>query len=319
VEGALIVFVVIALLVVIVIYRTAIVVPQQSAYVVERLGRFHATLNAGFHILVPFVDVIRYRHTLKETAHDIAAQVCITRDNVQVGVDGVLYLKVLNPERASYGISDYLFAITQLAQTTLRSEVGKIDLDRTFEERTAINASVVGELDKASEAWGVKVLRYEIKNITPPSDVLAAMEKQMRAEREKRAVILTSEGQRDAAINTAEGEKQQVIKESEANRQRQINEAEGQAQAILAVATATAEGIRQVAQAIQANGGMEAVQLRVAEQYVQQFGNLARTANAVIVPATVSDVAGMIASAMKVFGSVAPAAPQRPAPPPPPR
>jgi regulator of protease activity HflC (stomatin/prohibitin superfamily) len=319
VEGALIVFVVIALLVLIVIYRTAIVVPQQSAFVVERLGRYHATLNAGFHILVPFVDVIRYRHTLKETAHDIAAQVCITRDNVQVGVDAVLYLKVLNPERASYGISDYLFAITQLAQTTLRSEVGKIDLDRTFEERTAINAAVVGELDKASEAWGVKVLRYEIKNITPPSDVLAAMEKQMRAEREKRAVILTSEGQRDAAINTAEGEKQQVIKESEANRQRQINEAEGQAQAILAVATATAEGIRQVAQAIQATGGMEAVQLRVAEQYVQQFGNLARTTNAVIVPATVSDVAGMIAAAMKVFGSVSPAAPQRPVPPPPAR
>jgi regulator of protease activity HflC (stomatin/prohibitin superfamily) len=311
-EGALIVFVVIALLVLVVVYRTAVVVPQQSAYVVERLGRYHATLNAGFHILVPFVDVIRYRHSLKETAHDIAAQVCITRDNVQVGVDGVLYLKVLNPERASYGISDYLFAITQLAQTTLRSEVGKIDLDRTFEERTTINTSVVGELDKASEAWGVKVLRYEIKNITPPSDVLAAMEKQMRAEREKRAVILTSEGQRDAAINTAEGEKQQVIKASEANRQQQINQAEGQAQAILAVASATAEGIRRVAEAIRTDGGMEAVQLRVAEQYVQQFGNLARHTNAVVVPANVSDVAGMIAAAMKVFGSVD-GSPARPA------
>ena len=303
-EGALVVFLVVAVLVLMIVYRTAVVVPQQSAYVVERLGRYHATLNAGFHILVPFVDAIRYRHSLKEAAHDIAAQVCITRDNVQVGVDGVLYLKVLNPERASYGISDYLFAITQLAQTTLRSEVGKIDLDRTFEERTTINVSVVGELDKASEAWGVKVLRYEIKNITPPADILAAMEKQMRAEREKRAVVLNSEGHRDAAINTAEGDKQQVIKASEAKRQQQINEAEGQAQAILSVATATAEGIRRVAEAIRMDGGIEAVQLRVAEQYVEQFGNLARHTNAVIVPATVSDVAGMIAAAMKVFGSV---------------
>jgi regulator of protease activity HflC (stomatin/prohibitin superfamily) len=218
-----------------------------------------------------------------------------------VGVDGILYLKVLNPERASYGISNYLFAITQLAQTTLRSEVGKIDLDRTFEERASINAEVVGELDKASEAWGVKVLRYEIKNIEPPQDILAAMEKQMRAEREKRALVLTSEGQRDAAINTAEGEKQQVIKQSEANRQQQINEAEGQASAIRAVATATAQGIREVAEAIRSEGGRDAVQLRVAEQYVAQFGNLARTANSVIVPATVSDVAGMIATAMRVY------------------
>jgi regulator of protease activity HflC (stomatin/prohibitin superfamily) len=321
IEGALIVAIVLAVLVLFVIFRTAVVVPQQSAFVVERLGRYHATMNAGFHILVPFVDTIRYRHSLKEAAYDIAAQVCITRDNVQVGVDGVLYLKVLNPERASYGISDYLFAITQLAQTTLRSEVGKIDLDRTFEERTTINTAVVGELDKASEAWGVKVLRYEIKNITPPSDILAAMEKQMRAEREKRAVILTSEGQRDAAINTAEGQKQQVIKASEANRQQQINEAEGQAQAILAVASATAEGIRRVAEAIRTDGGMEAVQLRVAEQYVEQFGHLAKTTNTVIVPATLSDVSGMIASAMKVFGSV-PAGPTpsvTPRIPPPPR
>jgi regulator of protease activity HflC (stomatin/prohibitin superfamily) len=317
-DPAVIVALILAFVLLIIIAKTAVVVPQQSAYVVERLGRYHATLNAGFHILVPFVDVIRYRHSLKEAAWDIAAQVCITRDNVQVGVDGVLYLKVLNPERASYGISDYLFAITQLAQTTLRSEVGKIDLDRTFEERTTINTAVVGELDKASEAWGVKVLRYEIKNITPPADILAAMEKQMRAEREKRAVILTSEGQRDAAINTAEGEKQQVIKASEATRQQQINEAEGQAQAILAVATATAEGIRQVAGAIRTDGGMEAVQLRVAEQYVEQFGNLARTANSVIVPATVSDIAGMIATAMKVFGSGAAPSPLPPGPPRPP-
>jgi regulator of protease activity HflC (stomatin/prohibitin superfamily) len=328
-SASLIVLLVLALFVLFVVYRTAVVVPQQSAYVVERLGRYHATLNAGFHLLFPFIDVIRYRHSLKETAWDIAAQVCITRDNVQVGVDGILYLKVLNPERASYGISDYLFAITQLAQTTLRSEVGKIDLDRTFEERGTINTQVVSELDKASEAWGVKVLRYEIKNITPPQDVLAAMEKQMRAEREKRAVILTSEGQRDAAINNAEGAKQQVIKASEASRQQQINEAEGQAQAILAVATATAEGIRRVADAIRTDGGMEAVQLRVAEQYVEQFGNLAKNTTSVIVPASVSDMAGMIAAAMKVFGStpavtpprhqVPPPAPRPAAPPPPQR
>jgi regulator of protease activity HflC (stomatin/prohibitin superfamily) len=301
VEATLVVLILVALLIVFILFKTAVVVPQQSAYVVERLGRYNTTLNAGFHLLVPFVDAIRYRHSLKEQALDIPAQVCITRDNVQVGVDGILYLKVLNPERASYGISNYLFAITQLAQTTLRSEVGKIDLDRTFEERASINVQVVGELDKASEAWGVKVLRYEIKNIEPPQDILAAMEKQMRAEREKRALVLTSEGQRDAAINTAEGEKQQVIKQSEASRQQQINEAEGQASAIRAVATATAQGIREVADAIRAEGGRDAVQLRVAEQYVAQFGNLARTANSVIVPATVSDVAGMIATAMRVF------------------
>jgi regulator of protease activity HflC (stomatin/prohibitin superfamily) len=297
--GGIVVFGILALLVIIVIAKTAVVVPQQSAYVVERLGRYHATLSAGFHVLLPFVDAIRYRHSLKETAIDIPAQVCITRDNVQVGVDGILYLKVLNPERASYGISDFIFAISQLAQTTLRSEVGKIDLDRTFEERTNINLQVVTELDKASEAWGVKVLRYEIKNITPPHDVLAAMEKQMRAEREKRAVILTSEGQRDAAVNTAEGEKQQVIKASEARKQQQINEAEGQAAAILSVSTATAEGIRKVAEAIKQPGGYEAVQLRVAEQYVAQFGNLAKESNTLVLPANVSDVGAMIALAMK--------------------
>ena len=300
-EATLVVLVLAVLLVIFILFKTAVVVPQQNAIVVERLGRYHATLNAGFHLLVPFVDVIRYRHSLKEQAIDIPAQVCITRDNVQVGVDGILYLKVLDPERASYGISNYTFAIIQLAQTTLRSLVGKIDLDRTFEERTTINTSVVGELDKASESWGVKVLRYEIKNIEPPADIIAAMEKQMRAEREKRAVVLQSEGQRDAAINTAEGEKQQVIKASEAKRQQQINEAEGQASAIRAVATATAQGLREVANAIQTDGGREAVQLRVAEQYVTQFGQLARTTTAVVVPANLTDVAGMIAAAMRVF------------------
>ncbi len=283
--------------------RTAVVVPQQSAYVVERLGRYTGTLGAGFHILLPFVDVIRYKHSLKEQAIDIPAQTCITRDNVQVHVDGILYLKVLNPERASYGISDYVFALVQLAQTTLRSEMGKIDLDRTFEERSHINGQVVSEVDKASEAWGVKVLRYEIKNIKPPDDVPAAMEKQMRAEREKRAVILASEGERDAAINTAEGKKQQVIKQSEANRQLQINEAEGEASAILARATATAEGIRKVAESIGAQGGMEAVQLRVAEQYITNFGELAKTGNTLILPANLSDVGSMISLAMNVIKS----------------
>ena len=310
-EGGFIVIVLLAIMAIIVIAKTAIVVPQQSAYVVERLGRYSGTLDAGFHILLPFIDVIRYKHSLKESALDIPAQVCITRDNVQVGVDGVLYLKVLNPERASYGISDYVFAISQLAQTTLRSEVGKIDLDRTFEERTNINIAVVAELDKASEPWGVKVLRYEIKNITPPADVLAAMEKQMRAEREKRAVILTSEGQRDAAINNAEGEKQQTIKASEARKQQQINEAEGQAAAILAVATATAEGIKRVAEATQAPGGQEAIQLRVAEQYIGEFGKVINNADTIILPSNVADVASMITTAMSVVSQQTPSAQQR--------
>src|SRR5947209_2491638 len=311
-SGALIVFLVFAALVLVIISRTAVVVPQQSAFVVERLGRYRATLDAGFHILVPFMDAIRYRHSLKEHAGEIPEQICITRDNVQVHVDGVLYLKVLDPERASYGVADYLFAITQLAQTALRSEIGKIELDRTFEERTHINLEVVNELDKATEPWGIKVLRYEIKNITPPADVLAAMEKQMRAEREKRAVILTSEGVRDAAINNAEGEKQQVIKASEAKKQQQINEAEGAASAILAIATATAEGIRKVADATQVQGGYEAVQLRVAEQYIREFGELAITSNTLVLPASVSDVGSMIALAMNVIGRRPGAAPASP-------
>jgi regulator of protease activity HflC (stomatin/prohibitin superfamily) len=298
-EFGFIVILGLALLFVIILAKTAVVVPQQNAYVVERLGKYSGTIGAGFHILLPFVDVIRYKHSLKETALDIPEQICITRDNVQVGVDGVLYLKVMDPERASYGISNYLFAITQLAQTTLRSEIGKIELDRTFEERSNINIQVVSEIDKATDPWGVKVLRYEIKNITPPKDVLAAMEKQMRAEREKRATVLTSEGFRDAAINTAEGEKQQTIKASEAKKQQQINEAEGEAAAILSVAQATAEGIRVVANAIGAPGGFEAVQLRVAEQYVAEFGHIAKTTNTLVVPANVADVASMIALAMK--------------------
>ncbi len=272
--------------------RVAVIVPQQSAFVVERLGRYHKTINAGFHFLVPLIDFVRYRHSLKEQALDIPEQICITKDNVQVGVDGILYLKVLDPNH---------YAIQQLAQTTLRSEIGKIDLDRTFEERSNINISVVSELDKASESWGVKVLRYEIKNITPPRDILAAMEKQMRAEREKRALILTSEGERDAAINGAEGEKQKVIKASEANKQQQINEAQGEAAAILSVADATAEGIRKIAESISLPGGFEATQLKVAENYINQFGNIAKEGTTLVLPSNLTDVASVVASAMQVI------------------
>jgi regulator of protease activity HflC (stomatin/prohibitin superfamily) len=300
-QGSLIVVFLLVLLVLIVLAKTAVVVPQQSAYVVERLGRYAGTLQAGFHILTPFVDVIRYKLSLKEQALDIPEQICITRDNVQVGVDGILYLKVLNPERASYGISDYGFAIRQLAQTTLRSEVGRIDLDKTFEERANINSSVVNELDKATEPWGVKVLRYEIKSINPPADILNAMEKQMRAEREKRATILNSEAVRESAINMAEGEKQKTIKESEARKQQQINEAEGEASAIMAVATATAEGVRSVAAAINAPGGYEAVQLRVAEQYVTEFGKIAKQSSTIVVPSNLADVASFLTVAMNVI------------------
>ena len=285
---------------IIILLKTAVVVPQQNGYVIERLGKYSKTLNAGFHILIPFLERIAYKHTLKEQAADIAEQVCITRDNVQVGVDGVLYMQVLDPSRASYGIGNYMFAISQLAQTTLRSEIGKIDLDRTFEERGTINQNVVSELDKASEPWGVKVLRYEIKNINPPQDVLSAMEKQMRAEREKRAVILTSEGVRDAKINEAEGEKQRVVKESEASKILQINEAQGEAEAILAVATATAEGLRKVANAVTDQGGPEAMQLRIAEQYIGEFGNLAKTGNTYVVPANLADLTSMMALATDI-------------------
>ncbi len=292
-----------ALLAIYTIYQGAVVVPQQNAFVVERLGRYSNTLKAGFHILIPFIDRIGYRHSLKEHAIDIPEQICITRDNVQVGIDGVIYLQVLDPKLASYGIGNYTFAITQLAQTTLRSEIGKIDLDRTFEERSLINSEVVREVDKASDAWGVKVLRYEIKNITPPQDVLQAMEKQMRAEREKRAVVLTSEGERDAKINEAEGSKQEVIKQSEAVKQKRINEAEGEAEAILAVARATAEGLREVGSALAVEGGSDAMQLRIAEQYVAEFGKLAKHGNTFVVPASLSDISGMIALAKGILPS----------------
>ena len=300
VDTAFVVALAVAVLVIFIIFKTAVIVPQQSAFVVEQLGKFSRVLKPGFSILIPFVDKVAYKHSLKEHAIDIPEQVCITKDNVQVGVDGVLYLQVRDPELASYGIGDYLFAISQLAQTTLRSEVGKIDLDKTFEERSTINLAIVDELDKASEPWGVKVLRYEIKNITPPQDVLTAMEKQMRAEREKRALVLQSEGEKEAAINVAEGEKQRVIKESEANQTQQINEARGEAEAILAVAKATAEGLRMVANALSLPGGEKAMQLRVAEDYLERFGALAKENNTMIIPANLTDLAGMIAAATTV-------------------
>ena len=298
-------------LVIVLIAKSAAIVPQQAAYVIERLGRYSRTLQAGFHILVPFLDRVAYKHDLKERAVDIPEQLCITRDNVQVGVDGVLYLQILEPHQASYGITNYTFAISQLAQTTLRSEVGKIDLDRTFEERASLNSAIVNELDQASAPWGVKVLRYEIRNITPPADVLAAMEKQMRAEREKRAVILASEGDRDAKINEsqgsrdanineAEGEKQRVIKASEAVRTQQINEAQGQAEAILTVAAATADGLSRLAQSASVTGGMDAMRLRIAEQYIAQFGQLAKESNTLVVPANLSDLASMLTLASTI-------------------
>ena len=292
---------VLGILVIIILSKTAKIVPQQQAYVIESLGKYSRTLPAGFHILVPFIERIAYKHSLKEHAMDIPEQICITKDNVQVGVDGVLYLQVTNPERASYGIGDFVFAITQLAQTTLRSEVGKIDLDKTFEERNAINLSVVDELDKASDPWGVKVLRYEIKNINPPHDVLGAMEKQMRAEREKRATVLKSEGERDAKINEAEGEKQRVVLESEATQAQQINEARGEAEALREVARATAESLRLVGIAINEDGGEKAVQLKIAENYLHKFGNLAKEGNTLIVPANLSDMTSMISTATAVF------------------
>ncbi|MDZ4084624.1 MAG: paraslipin [Bdellovibrionales bacterium] len=288
----------------VVLFKAVRIVPQQEVWILERLGKFQGSLSAGLHFVVPFVDIIRYRHSLKEIVLDIPAQVCITRDNVSVHIDGVLFFRVVDPIKSSYGINDYIQAVVQLAQTTLRSEIGKIDLDRTFEERDKVNSAVIMAIDQATEPWGVKVLRYELKSIQPPKDVLDAMEKQMRAEREKRANVLTSEADRDSKINRAEGEKQETIKASEADRQKQINEAEGKAQAILAVANATAEGLRQVAIAMSGPGGEAAAKLKIAEEYVKQFGQVAYDARAIIVPSNVGDPSSMIATAMAVMDGV---------------
>jgi regulator of protease activity HflC (stomatin/prohibitin superfamily) len=291
---------VLALLAVVIIVKGVCIVPQQSAYVIERLGKFNNVLHAGITYIIPFIDRKAYVHTLKEQTIDIPEQVCITRDNVQVGVDGVIFIQVFDPQMASYGISNYVFSIIQLAQTTMRSEVGKIDLDKTFEERSTINSAIVNAINDASRTWGVKILRYEIKNIRPPENVLNAMEKQMQAEREKRAVILQSEGEKQSAVNVAEGQKQKVVLESEAVRQKQINEATGQAEAIRAIADATADGLKAVAGAVQAEGGMDAVQLRVAEKLVEQFGHLAKQGNTLILPANFGDISSLIATAMSV-------------------
>ena len=295
----------IVILVVITIIKTARIVPQKSAFIVERLGKYAKTLEAGFHILFPFIERVAYKHSLKEVAVDVPSQSCITRDNIAVEVDGVLYLQVMDPAKASYGIENYMFASTQLAQTTMRSEIGKLELDRTFEERENINSAIIEAVDKASDPWGVKITRYEIKNIEPPDSVKDALEKQMRAEREKRAAIAESEGQRQAIKNVAEGDKQEAIKKSEGEKMKRINEAEGRAQEIELVATATAEGIRKIAESIKAPGGGEAVNLRVAEQYIKEFGNLAKKNNTVIIPSNLGDIGGMVASVTSLLKSSA--------------
>jgi regulator of protease activity HflC (stomatin/prohibitin superfamily) len=295
----------IVILVVITIIKTARIVPQKSAFIVERLGKYAKTLEAGFHILFPFIERVAYKHSLKEVAVDVPSQSCITRDNIAVEIDGVLYLQVMDPSKASYGIDNYMFASTQLAQTTMRSEVGKLELDRTFEERENINAAIIQAVDKASDPWGVKITRYEIKNIEPPESVKDALEKQMRAEREKRAAIAESEGQRQAITNVAEGDKQEAIKKSEGEKMKRINEAEGRAQEIELIANATAEGIRKIAESIKAPGGEEAVNLRVAEQYIKEFGKLAKENNTVIIPSNLGDIAGMVASVTSLLKSSA--------------
>jgi regulator of protease activity HflC (stomatin/prohibitin superfamily) len=300
------------ILVVIIIIKTARIVPQKSAFIVERLGKYAKTLEAGFHILFPFIERVAYKHSLKEVAVDVPSQSCITRDNIAVEVDGVLYLQVMDPAKASYGIDNYMFASTQLAQTTMRSEIGKLELDRTFEERENINAAIIEAVDKASDPWGVKITRYEIKNIEPPDSVKDALEKQMRAEREKRAAIAESEGQRQAITNVAEGDKQEAIKRSEGEKMKRINEAEGRAKEIELVATATAEGIRKIAESIKAPGGGEAVNLRVAEQYIKEFGNLAKKNNTVIIPSNLSDIGGMVASVTSLLKSSALASEKQP-------
>lgn len=288
-------------LVVVTLVKTAKIVPQRKAFVVERLGKYSRTLGAGFHILLPFIDRVAYKHSLKETAIDVPSQMCITKDNIAIEIDGVLYMQVLDAKKASYGIENYFYASSQLAQTTLRSEIGKLELDKTFEERDTVNANIIGALDKASEPWGLKITRYEIANITPPRSVQDALEKQMRAERERRAQIAHSEGERESAINVAEGQKQQVIKESEAEKTRQINEAQGKAEEITLLASATAEGLRRMSESIIAPGGQEAVNLKIAEQYVKEFGNLAKVNNTMILPSNLADIGGTVAALSKVM------------------
>ncbi len=301
IDPGLVILIVVAIFVLITLFKTARVVPQKEAFIVERLGKYAKTLEAGFHILAPFLDRVAYKHTLKEQAVDVPPQQCITKDNIAVEVDGILYMQVVDPKKASYGIDNYRFASTQLAQTTMRSVIGKLELDRTFEERETINGAIVDAVDKASDPWGVKVTRYEVKNILPPQSIKDAMEKQMRAEREKRAVIAESEGDRQAKINRAEGEKQEMIAQSEGEKQKRINEAEGRAAEIEKVAVATAVGVREIAKAINEEGGQDAVNLRVAEQYIGEFGKLAKETNSIIIPTNLADIAGVIKAATSVI------------------
>ena len=299
--SSLTVFVFLALLVIFVLFKTALVVPNQQAVVVERLGKFHAVLFAGFHILIPFIDAVAYRRSLKEDVLDVPKQTCITKDNVSVDIDGVLYLQVVNPEKSAYGISDYMFGSVQLAQTALRSAIGKLELDRTFEERSTINQEVISALDAATAPWGIKVLRYEIRDITPPSGVMQAMEKQMRAEREKRALIAQSEGEMQARINMAEGAKAAAIAESEGKLQAMKNQAEGDAVLIRAVAQATADGLATVADQMEKPGGTQAANLRVAENYLEQFGKLAKEGNTMILPTDLANISGLVSSLTSVI------------------
>ena len=276
------------------------VVPQQNSWVVERLGKFHAALLPGLNIVIPFVDKVAYKHMLKEVPLDVPSQICITKDNTQLQVDGILYFQVTDPKLASYGTSDYVLAITQLAQTTLRSAIGKMELDKTFEEREHINSAVVAALDEAAASWGVKVLRYEIKDLTPPKEILHAMQAQITAEREKRALIAASEGRKQEQINIATGEREAFIQRSEGEKQSAINLAQGEAEAIKAVASANAQAIQQVAQAIQSAGGMEAVNFKVAEKYVEAFANIAKQGNTLILPGNLADMGGLVATAMAI-------------------
>jgi regulator of protease activity HflC (stomatin/prohibitin superfamily) len=284
-----------------VFFKTIRIVPQRTAFIVERLGKYSKTLNAGFHVLVPFLDKVAYKRSLKEEAIDVAQQTCITKDNVSIGVDGILYIRVTDAKRSAYGIQDYKYAVAQLAQTTMRSVFGTFELDGTFEARETINAQVVQSVDEASDPWGVKVTRYEVKDIIPPTTIITAMEKQMKAERDKRATIAESEGFMQAEINRAEGQKKAMIAESEGEKQKRINEAEGKAAEIEKVATATAIGLENISRAITLDGGLDAVNLRIAERYIHEFGRLAKAGNTMIIPSSLSDVAGFVSTAAKVL------------------
>ena len=308
-NGSLIVVGVMAVIMIVLLIKTAVIVPQRSEYVIERLGKYSQSLSAGFHILIPFLDRVAYKRSLKEEVMDVPSQDCITTDNVTVSVDGILYIQVIDSKLSAYGIDDYKFAAGQLAQTSLRSVIGKIELDRTFEERESLNQQVVAAIDEAAQNWGVKVLRYEIKDITPPQSVMEAMEKQMRAEREKRASIATSEGDRQSRINRAEGLKKEAIEVSEGEKQKRINEAEGQAKEIELVAQATAEGIKKVAESLNMAGGETAANLRVAEKYIAEFGKLAKENNTMIIPASMGDISAMVATIMSVLGHAQKASP----------